>query len=159
LQAAINECHLHDLGTLLFGFSSFWMYTWFCQYMLIWYVNNPEETAYYRLRWRGAWPEVVFLDLVLNWGIPFVVLLFRKAKCSPLVLGMVALVVLAGRWVDLFLMIVPSQADGVPIPGLIEAGLLLATAGFFILAVSRGLRKASLVPLHEPSLEDSLRAA
>jgi hypothetical protein len=151
LLAAINENHLHDLGTLLFGFSSFWMYTWFCQYMLIWYVNNPQETAYYRLRWRGAWPEIVLLDLVLNWGIPFVVLLFRKAKRSPLILGAVALVVLAGRWVDLFLMIVPSQRAEVPIPGLIELGLLLGTTGLFVLAVFRGLRKASLVPLHEPS--------
>src|SRR5579859_4298639 len=46
LRSVVNENHLHDLGTLLFAFSSFWAYTWYCQYMLIWYVNNPEETAY-----------------------------------------------------------------------------------------------------------------
>jgi hypothetical protein len=32
----------HDLGRLLFGFSMFWAYIWFCQYMLIWYANLPE---------------------------------------------------------------------------------------------------------------------
>jgi hypothetical protein len=150
LQAVLNDDHLHDLGTLLFAFSSFWMYTWFCQYLLIWYVNNPGETAYFRRRWHGDWPALLFLDLVLNWGIPFLVLLFRSAKRNPLVLGTVALVVLAGRWLDLFLMILPSQKEAVPAVGAIEVGLLLGTGGLFALAVFRGLSKAALVPLHAP---------
>jgi hypothetical protein len=57
---------LHDLGTMLFGFSSFWMYTWFFQYLLIWYVNNPEETAYYVRRMHGHWRMVMLLSLALN---------------------------------------------------------------------------------------------
>jgi hypothetical protein len=150
LQAVLNDGHLHDLGTLLFSFSSFWMYIWFCQYLLIWYVNNPEETAYYRQRWHGTWPALFFLNLVLNWGIPFLVLLFRSAKRNPFVLGSVAVVVLAGRWVDLSLMINPSQAKAAPLPGIIEVGLLVGMAGLFTLAVFRSLSKASLVPLHDP---------
>jgi hypothetical protein len=151
LRATLTEDHLHDLGTLLFAFSSFWMYTWFCQYLLIWYVNNPEETVYFRQRRHGHWPEVLFLDLALNWGVPFLILLFRSAKRSPLVLGAVAVVVLAGRWVDLSLMINPSQSDSVPIPGIIEVGLLVGIAGLFALAVFRSLSKAPLVPLHDPA--------
>jgi hypothetical protein len=150
LQAVVTDDHLHDLGTLLFAFSSFWMYIWFCQYMLIWYVNNPEETAYFRRRWDETWQGFLFLDLVLNWGIPFLVLLFRSAKRSPLVLGTVAIVVLVGRWVDLMLMILPSQPNAVPIPGMIEIGLLLGALGLFGLAVFRAIGKASLVPIHEP---------
>jgi hypothetical protein len=160
LRAVLSDDHLHDLGTLLFSFSSFWMYTWFCQYLLIWYVNNPEETAYYRQRWHGAWPALLFLDLILNWGIPFLVLLFRSAKRNPLILGTVAVVVLAGRWVDLSLMINPSQADAVPIPGMIEVGLVVGAVALFVLAVFRGLSKASLVPLLEPiGLEEGHPAA
>jgi hypothetical protein len=143
VHAVLNQDHLHDLGTLLFAFSSFWMYTWFCQYLLIWYVNNPEETAYYRRRWEGTWPVLSLLDVVLNWGIPFLVLLFRAAKRNPWVLGSVACVVLVGRWVDLSLMILPSQAELTPIPGLCEAGVFLGAAALFALAVLRGLGKAS----------------
>jgi hypothetical protein len=61
LRSFVTEDHLHDLGTLLFSFSSFWMYTWFCQYLLIWYVNDTEETAYYRQRWHGIWPAFLIL--------------------------------------------------------------------------------------------------
>lgn len=150
LRSAVNETHLHDLGTLLFAFSSFWMYTWYCQYLLIWYVNNPEETAYYRIRSQGGWPFWLFLDLALNWAIPFVMLLFRSAKRNPWLLGMVALLVLVGRWVDLSLMILPGQGDAAQLPGVLEAGLLLGTVGVFVLVVSRSLQKAPLVPLHEP---------
>lgn len=151
LKGVVQDGHLHDLGTLLFSMSSFWMYTWYCQYLLIWYVNNPEETTYFRVRMNGVWPVWLFLDLALNWGIPFVVLLFRSAKRNPWILGMVALLVLAGRWVDLALMILPSQADAAQVPGLLEAGLLLGTLGVFLLVVFRSLGKAPLVPIHQPT--------
>jgi hypothetical protein len=149
LRDRVGRDHLHDLGTLLFAFSSFWMYTWFCQYLLIWYVNNPEETAYLRLRWQGPWPVLMFLDVALNWGVPFAVLLFRGAKRNPRILALVALVVLAGRWADLLLMILPSQGEALLTPGWIEAGVVLGTLGLFVLAVFHGLGRASLMPLQE----------
>jgi hypothetical protein len=149
-HTVFDKKHFHDIGTLLFSFSCFWMYTWFCQYMLIWYVNNPEETAYLRARWQGTWPGIMFLDIGLNWAIPFVVLLFRSAKCSPLVLGTVATIILAGRWVDLALMIEPSQRSAVSVPGLLEIGLFVGSIALFALAVLRGLGKVSPIPQLQP---------
>lgn len=147
-QTTATADQMHDLGTLLFAFSSFWMYLWFFQYMLIWFVDNPEESAYFARRRTGAWPELMLLDLILNWGIPFTVLLFRSAKRSPLVLGVVAALVLLGRWVDLFLMIFPSQpAAGAPGP--IEAGVLLGTGATFALTVlSPRLARRANTPAH-----------
>jgi hypothetical protein len=147
LRAFVTKDHLHSLGTLVFGFSSFWMYTWFCQYLLIWYTNHPEETVYLRRRWHGDWPAFLFLDVALNWAIPFVVLLFRQAKRRPAILATVCIVILAGRWVDLFLMIFPSQGDALAIPGAIEVGFILGAAGIAVLAMMRALGKAPLVPL------------
>jgi hypothetical protein len=149
LQDVLTDDHLHDLGTLLFAFSSFWMYTWFCQYLLIWYVNNPEETAYFRMREHGIWPRFLFVDLALNWGIPFLVLLFRSAKRNPVVLGTMAVVVLAGRWVDLFVAILPSQKDALADLEAIDLGMLVGAGSVFALVVFRGISKALLVPLQE----------
>jgi hypothetical protein len=150
LRAIVTEDRLHDLGALLFAFSSFWMYIWFCQYLLIWYTNHPEETTYLVRRWQGVWPAVALIDVVLNWGIPFIVLLFRSAKRSPGVLALMCLVVLAGRWVDLCLMIFPSQGETMALPGPAEAGIILGALGVFALAVLHTLGKASFVRIHEP---------
>ena len=152
LRTFLTADHLHDLGTLLFAFSSFWMYTWFCQYLLIWYTNHPGETVYLRRRWEGDWPILLLLDLVLNWGIPFVVLLFRETKRRPAILATVCLVVLAGRWVDLFVMIFPSQGDTLAVPGATEAGFGLGAVGIFGLAVFWALARAPLVPVKDPLL-------
>jgi len=130
-----TRSQLNDLGTLLFAFSSFWMYLWFCQFWLIWYTNNPEEAAYFVRRSHGNWPAITLLNIACNWGIPFVVLLFRAARRSPRVLGAISLIVLLGRWLDLVLMIYPSQGSAVPAFGSIEAGLAVGASGVFLWAV------------------------
>jgi len=154
LAAVFSDDLLHDLGTLLFAFSSFWMYAWFCQYMLIWYVNIPEETVYLRQRQQGGWLGVLLLDLALNWAIPFAVLLFRSAKRNPRILSIIALIVLAGRWVDLYVMTFPSLPTVAPAFGLIEVGLILGTAGLFLAAVSQALGRAPLIPLRQPAVAE-----
>jgi hypothetical protein len=110
LKGVLTEEHLHDLGKLMFAFSIFWMYIWFSQYMLIWYTNIPEETSYFVLRGQGVWFGLSLLNVLLNWIVPFAMLLRRDAKRRRTTLALVAAVVLAGRVVDLYLMIFPSVA-------------------------------------------------
>src|SRR5690606_5216842 len=43
----VNTSHVHDLAKFMFGFSIFWTYLWFSQFMLQWYSNIPEEVTYY----------------------------------------------------------------------------------------------------------------
>ncbi|MEO1052575.1 MAG: quinol:cytochrome C oxidoreductase, partial [Bacteroidota bacterium] len=48
----VNENHIHDIGKFVFGFSIFWTYIWFSQFLLIYYANIPEETVYFDQRWH-----------------------------------------------------------------------------------------------------------
>ena len=91
LSDVITVEHLHDLGKLLFGFTVFWAYIAFSQYFLIWYAAIPEETTWYALRMQGEWRLVSALLLLCHFVVPFVALLPRATKRSPLVLGLVAL--------------------------------------------------------------------
>jgi hypothetical protein len=148
-----------DLGRLLFGFSSFWAYLWFCQYMLTWYVNNPEEAVWYTRRLHGGWAPLFLLNVVLNWVVPFVVLMPRAAKRRPGVLAAVALVVLVGRWLDLYLQVVPPSG-GAPLAGAPwEIGLAAGAAGLFGLVFLVTLGRAPVVPVGDPLLAESLPAA
>ena len=97
-RAVVGESHLHDLGKLLFTFSTFWAYIWLSQYLLIWYGNLPEEVTHYMSRTSPAWIRLFLLNLVVNWVVPFLVLLPRATKRSPAVLAGVCLLILAGRW-------------------------------------------------------------
>ena len=102
LRGVLTESHLHDLGKLLFAFSVFWAYIWFSQYMLIWYTDIPEETSYFVRRQHGAWFALFILNLFLNCVIPFCVLLRRDTKRQRQTMAVVAVIVLLGRWLDVY---------------------------------------------------------
>ena len=124
--------------------------------MLIWYADISEETAYYVARLHNAWAPLFLLNMILNWAVPFAVLLPRSTKRSPRVLGRVAAVVLAGRILDVYLMIAPPLQGAHPTVGIWEVGALAGTAGVVVLAFYRGIRAAAPVPLNDPYLEESL---
>jgi hypothetical protein len=150
--------HLHDLGKLLMGFSTFWAYMWFSQYMLIWYSNMPEETGYYVLRRSGTWNSLFLLNLIVNWALPFFTLLPVQSKRSTGVMAKVAVLLLAGHWLDLYLMVMPPVLgfDG-PRVGIWEIGMLLGTIGAVALLVTRQLSAAPLLPVRDPRYQQSLQ--
>lgn len=156
LAGAVNKEHLHDLGKLLFAFSTFWMYIWFSQFMLIWYGGIPEETVHYAQRLTGAWAPLFWVNVALNWVIPFAALLPASSKRSEKVLLRVALVVLAGRWLDLYLAIAPAVDGSAPHFGAWEAAAILGAAGLFFLVFTRTLQSAPVIPAGDPYLEESL---
>lgn len=156
MRTVITPQHLHDVGKLLFGFSTFWAYLWFSQYMLIWYANLPDETIYYIRRLHGFWQPLFVLNLFLNWVIPFFALLPRLNKQRPGVLVRVSIVLLTGRWLDLYLMIMPPFSGGKPRIGIWEIGMAAGMTGMFLLGVLAALRRAPLVPIRDPYLTESL---
>jgi len=156
LRGVLREEHLHDVGKLLFSFSLFWAYCWYCQYMLIWYTNIPEETSHYVLRKEGSWWLLVQTALVLKWAVPFVALLSRRACRSRVVVGRGAVVVLVGHAVDLYVHVGAPLMGSNPVFGLWEAGPIAASVALFFLVAGRALGRTRAVPERDPHLADSL---
>jgi hypothetical protein len=156
LAGVVNEEHLHDLGKLLFAFSTFWAYIWVSQYLLIWYGNLPEEVTHYLRRTRGPWSTLFFLNLIVNWAIPFLVLMPRAAKRHAGVLAGVCVLLLLGHWLDLYLLVMPERL-GAPNLGVLEVLVALGYAGLFFVLTSRALAEAPLLPRHDPYLQESLQ--
>ena len=156
MRSAVSDHQLHDLGKMLFAFSIFWMYIWTCQYLLIWYGNIPEEISHYMSRTNGPWLPLFVLNPIINWVVPFTVLMSVKAKTNPKVLRAVCVVLLVGHWLDLYLLIMPAEWDA-PRIGLIEIPLALAYGAVVYLLTVRALGKAPLVPVNDPVMAaDSL---
>ncbi len=156
LYGIFRTDHLHDLGKLLLGFSCFWMYIWFSQFMLIWYTNIPEETSYYIARMHGPWGPVVLVSVLLNWIIPFFVLLPKPCKRSEHVMMKVAVVVLIGRWVDLTVMVFPSTVGKLPVLGIWEISGACCMIGIFGLLFFKALTKSAPAPKNDPYYGESL---
>jgi hypothetical protein len=121
----------HDLAKLCFGFTVFWAYTFFSQFLVIWYGNMPEETSFLFLRMATPqWRTVSTAMVVMCFLLPFVGLMGIKPKKTPAILTTFALISLAGLWIDRFVLVVPSVIQspaGLPL-GWQE---LLITTGFF----------------------------
>lgn len=159
LRKIVNRNHYHTLAQWTFAMSCFWAYLWFCQMMLIWYSNIPEETQHYLLRSSGGWWALTFvINPALNFALPFLFLLPRPAKRNRGLLVRVALVILVGRWVDMavaaLVVVSPSGLGGSVGAGWIEAGILAGFAGVFVLVVLRALGKSPLVAAGDPLLEE-----
>lgn len=150
-----NKFHLHDFARYIFMLSIIWGYFWFAQFMIIWYGNIPEETVYYYVRWQEGWKVLFFLEIGLNWGIPFLVLLPVKTSRNMAVITVVILSLIIGQYIDLFVQIIPGTS-GIPKIGLIETGLFLGYAGLFSLVVASALNKAKIIPPNHPYLDESM---
>lgn len=156
MNAVITHYHLHDCGKLIFAFSTFWMYLWFSQYMLIWYANLPEETVYYVQRLHGFWHPLFLLNLALNWVVPFFVLLPKRNKQSPGVLMKVAITLLVGHWLDLYLMIASPIVRVQPRIGIWELGCIAAAISVFGLSFFAAFRRVPAIPIQDPYLPESV---
>ena len=125
----------HDLGKLCFGFTVFWAYLMWSQFLVIWYGNLPEETYFIFYRLYGAWRPVGVAVFFLVFLIPFVGLLGVKPKRYPPTLVGFAVVSLVGIWLERYLEVVPSVNHGAgPAIGVPELGTALFFGGLFLLA-------------------------
>ncbi len=157
--AEVNPSHLHDLAKLLFAMCTFWAYLWVSQYLLVWYANMPEETVYYVTRTQGGYRFLFWANLVINWLVPFVALLPRAAKRSESHILRVCVVVLLGRWLDVYLQVAPQASPEHAGIGWIELASVVSFGAAFVLIVERSLRRAPLIAAGDPYLVESLHHA
>ena len=136
LDGLLTSRQLHDLGKLMFGFTVFWGYLMWSQFLVIWYGNMPEETYFVWYRLWGPWKPVGATVFILVFVIPFIGLLGAKSKKFPPTLMGFALISLIGLWLERYLEIVPSVSAGAgPAIGIPEIGVTLLFGGLFLLAL------------------------
>lgn len=150
----INKEHIHDMGKYLFAFSIFWMYLWFSQYLLIWYSHIPEETIYYATRLNDH-KVLFFTILVLNFLIPFFTLMTRDSKRNLKWLSLIAIVVLIGQWLNIYLLVTPGVMGAKASIGIFEIGFIMLYLSLFLFVVFTALTKAPLLRKNDPLLEES----
>ena len=151
----VNESHIHDLGKWTFATSFLWSYLWFSQFMLIWYANIGEEVTYYAMRIEN-FKFLYFAMFIINFAFPMLILMSRDAKRNFGILTAIGLIILAGHWLDVYIMVSAGSLGANATIGFIEIGMALMVLGAFVFVVLRNLTKAPLTPVNHPFLDESV---
>ena len=150
----VNDSHLHDVAKFMFGFSVFWTYLWFGQFMLIWYANIPEEVTYFTIRIQ-EYNLLFFGMLVINFVFPILILMNSDFKRIPWFVIIAGCFILVGHYIDVYLLVMPSTVGLHWSFGVTEIAAILFFLGLFILVVGSGLGKAPLKIKNNPFLKES----
>src|ERR1035437_8391217 len=153
----MNENHFHDLGKWVFALSVLWTYTFFCQFMLIWYANIPEEVTYFQDRLGSfGYRPLFWIMFFINFSLPMIILMSRDAKRNATFLKIVGCILIFTHWLDVYLMVMPGTvASNWRLFSPLEFGLFIGFAGVFLFVVLNQLAKAPLVVQKHPMLEES----
>lgn len=151
-----NQEHLHDIGKFMFAFSVFWTYLWFSQYMLIWYSNQPEETVYFKHRVQGPYKGIFFLNLIINFLCPLLILMKRSAKRNYTLVTFMAVLIIFGHWIDFYQMVMGSISKEHVSLSWLDFGVLAFFVGAMIFQVSRALASKPLIAKYHPFFKESI---
>lgn len=140
-----------NMAKMLFSFAMIWLYMFWSQHLVIWYGNLPAETGYMTLRLTTQpWETLAYIVFLLNFILPFVLLIPRSAKLNQPLLLALSFGVILGTWLERFIIAAPQLLpDGAP---LLSVPALLITAGFaaaFLLMVLTSLKRVSMLEMND----------
>jgi hypothetical protein len=150
----VNNSHIHDLAKFMMGFSIFWAYLWFSQFLLIWYANIPEEVTYYVSRLED-YPVLFFGTVIMNWLLPMLILINSDFKRVNWIVIFAGIIILVGNYMNFFVLIMPGTVGESWFIGIPEISSILLISGIFIFTVFSALAKAPLTVKHSAFLEES----
>jgi len=154
LEAYIGRGQLYDIGRMLLGFCMLWAYLFWAQYLVIWYGDLPEETAFVAHRTVDApWAALAWVVLGAAFVVPFLMLLSREIKRHARGLCAVAVIALTGMWLERFILVGPSLWKEAHLPlGLLEVLVTVGVGAFCALCYTAFLQRVPILPIADPLL-------
>jgi len=155
LAKSVTVEHYHDVGKMLFAFTVFWAYIGFSQFMLIWYANVPEETAWFKQRFAHGWGDVSWMLLFGHFVFPFFGLLSRHIKRNKKTLAFFAVWMLAMVYLDMYWLVMPNVHE-TPEFHLMDAFNVLGILSALVAGAAQRAKNMNLLPTKDPRLARSL---
>jgi len=155
LMSFVNESHMQDLGKWVFGVSFLWTYLFFCQFMLYWYSDIPEEIIYFKAR-IDDYTWVFWGTFIINFVFPMLLLMSKDAKRNAGFMIFVGVIIFFGHWLDVFMIVTPGAMKDHGHVGLVELGTFVGFLGLFLYVVLNALSQRPLLVKNHPYLEESL---
>lgn len=175
MSHVLKPKHFHDLGKLQLATVMLWAYFSFSQLLIIWAGNLPEEIPWYLRRFQPntPWRYIGIALILLQFALPFLLLLSRDLKRRARQLIVVASLLICMRLVDLIWIIGPelsrvahhgtglSSTDSPPVNLAMYAVYVAAAVGLGGIWLGWffwQLRQRPLLPPNDPQLAEALAA-
>lgn len=155
LVHTIKKGHVYDLGVQLFGFTVFYAYIAFSQFLLIYYANIPEETVWYLERLNDGYEYLAYFYLFGRFVIPFLVLLPKRPKSNTKVITSISILILVSHLVELYWIVMPVFDHHFYFSWMTVTSFLGLGGIFFGLFFYR-FKQNKMIPVRDPKLEQSL---
>ena len=133
-----------------------WAYFTFSQLLIIWAGNLPHEISYYLPRFWTSWGWLGVALIVLQFLVPFLLLLSVPLKRHAPILSAVALLALAMQYWDLVWMTIPGYHKGGITLSWMTFTAPLGLGGIWLWAFFGELPKRPLLPVNDPQLQEAL---
>lgn len=156
LTNTIKKGHIYDLSVQMFGFTVFYAYIAFSQFLLIYYANIPEETLWFLERLNGGYEYLAYFYMFGRFIIPFVLLLSKRAKMNYKIVAGTSVLILISHFVELYWIVMPVlnhhgfHLSWMTITSFIGLGGIFM--GFFF----HRFKQSKMIPIKDPKLAGSL---
>lgn len=155
LQHALGHQQFHDLGNLMFASTILWSYMCIGEYIIIWSGNLYEETEWFLHRAHGGWKPISYALTLGQFLLPFLLLLNKPLKRHGRLLALIAVWILAFRYLAIFWQVAPTFRDH-PQVHWVDAATWLGVGGIWLGIFLGQLKRMHLLPEGDARLQAKL---
>jgi len=136
------------LAQMMLGFTLLWVYTFYAQFLTIWYGNLPEEiNRLYIMMYedadqrKGAAPlaSLFWWFIVLKSFLPFSLLIFAYVRHSPAMTALVGLIIFTGTALERYTWIASSYSTHMPLTAMFDWLVAVAITALVLLSWRAGI--------------------
>ncbi|MET0256113.1 MAG: NrfD/PsrC family molybdoenzyme membrane anchor subunit [Luteibacter sp.] len=155
LEAIITDAHLDKLARLLLAAGWVVTYGYVAEVFTAYYGGDRYDIAMIEHRMTGAYAWIFWSTILCN-SVAIQALWWRRVRASPAALLVISVLVLAGMWLERFMLIVTSlyrdylpSSWGMFYPTFWDIAFLLGSMGLFVLLFLVFLRYLPILSLAE----------
>ncbi len=144
LVKKVDEFVYNYFAQMMLAFTLLWMYTFFAQYLVIWYGNIGDERNRIDTMQDGVYSFFWWAMIAMKFVIPFVSLCFPVTRHNVHATMAVAVSLIVGTVFERFVWIAGVDEKGaVPVLAFLVVGAVTAVAGYIL--VRSALRRNQLI--------------
>lgn len=140
----VKEYIYNYFAQMLLAFTLLWMYTFFAQYLTIWYGNIGEERDRIDAMQNGDYSVLWWSMVALKFVIPFAALCFPTIRHNAQATVTIAICIIVGTLFERFVWIGGINGTG-SMPILMAIGVMLVVLGIGYVLVRQAMRSQQLI--------------